>query len=303
MPKVYDCFPYDGEGVLDLRLRLLWDAVDWFVIGEAELTHVGKPKAIRFDERRYAWAMPKIRFLRIGPQVFERCANDWERENLQRIELKRGFADAADDDIVMVSDADEIPNPALIAGAANHPRDGIRAFEQLMFYFYGDYLCVSDPFWVGTKAVSGATARASSLQDIRTDPKRLGRRVTKVPDGGWHFSYLGGVETVLEKVERFVHTEMNVPEYKNREQMRQRIARGEDIFFRPLAYARVAGYERTHRAVKDWFEARRDLLSPQDAPFAGDIERVVARHRGLGRFWRKLRRSFRKRVGPRRARR
>ena len=299
MPKVYDCFPYDGERILDLRLRLLWDVVDWFVIGESELTHVGQPKTIRFDEKRHAWAMPKIRFLRMPPRVFAGCKDNWERENLQRIELKRGFADAADDDVVMVSDTDEIPNPALVAGAANHPRDGIRAFTQLMFYFYGDYLCTSDPFWVGTKAVSGAVARASSLQDIRTDPKRLQRRVVKVPDGGWHYSYLGGVDTVIEKVQRFVHTEVNLPEYRDRERIRQRIARGEDVFSRSLTYGRVTGYERGHKVLRDWFAAREDLLSPPGVPFAGEVSAVTARHRGPGRFWRKLRRSFQKRIGPR----
>lgn len=294
MPRVYDCFPYDGEEILDLRLRLLWDAVDWFVIGEAEITHAGRPKALRFDERRYAWAMPKIRYLHMGNPVFASCGDNWQRENLQRIRLIDGCADAAPDDVVMVSDVDEIPDPARVAGPGNRPGRGIRVFEQLLFYFYGDYLCTSAPIWKGTRAVSAATLAAATLQDIRTRDKETGLALTAVPDGGWHFSYLGGIDRIVEKIERTVHTEVNVPRFKNRAQIEARILAGEDIYFRGARYGRVSGYDLGHRAVKDWFEARPGFLSPPAVPLAGDAAEIARRHRGAGRVGRKVKRGARR---------
>ncbi|MGQ0677791.1 MAG: hypothetical protein ACT4N4_17135 [Rhodospirillales bacterium] len=291
MPRIFDCFPYDGEEILDLRLRLLWDVVDWFVIGEAELTHSGPPKALRFDARRHAWAMPKIRYLRMTAADFAQCAGNWQRENMQRIELKRGLGDAAPNDVVMVSDVDEIPNPARVAGAANHPGRGIRVFDQLLFYFYGDYLCTSAPIWKGTRAVAAATLARASLQEVRTRDKETGLPLVQVRDGGWHFSYLGGIDRIVEKIERTVHTEVNVPRFKDRAQIFERILGGEDIFFRGARYGRTTGYDLGHAAVRQWFESRAGFLSPPEVPYAGDAAAIAWRHRGAFRFLRKLRRG------------
>lgn len=292
MPKVYDCFPYDGEEILDLRLRLLWDVVDWFVIGEAELTHAGRPKALRFDRQRYAWAMPKIRYLPMDNAVFARCTGNWERENLQRIRLADGCADAAPGDVVMVSDVDEIPNPARVAGPGNHPGGGIRVFDQLLFYFYGDYLCTTAPVWKGTRAVSAAALANATLQDIRTRDKETGLARVAVGDGGWHFSYLGGIDRIIEKIERTVHTEVDVPRFKNRAQIEARIRAGEDIYFRGASYGRATGYELGYPAVKDWFEARPGYLSPREVPPVGDAARIARRHRGAFRVLRKIKRAW-----------
>jgi beta-1,4-mannosyl-glycoprotein beta-1,4-N-acetylglucosaminyltransferase len=294
MPRVFDCFPFDGEEVLDLRLRLLWDAVDWFVIGEARITHAGQPKALRFDPRRYAWAMPKIRYLAMDDAVFRGCAGNWERENMQRIRLKDGCADAAPDDVVMVSDVDEIPHPRRVAGAGNHPGGGIRVFEQLLFYFYGDYLCTSAPVWKGTRAVAASTLKQVTLQDIRTRDKETGLALVPVRGGGWHFSYLGGIDRIVEKIERTVHTEVNVPRFKDRAQIERRILAGEDIYFRGAQYGRVAGYDLGLEAVRQWFEARPGYLSPPGVPFAGDAAAIARRHRGVARVGRKLRRGARR---------
>ena len=294
MPKIYDCFSVDGEEVLDLRLRLLWDVVDWFVIGEAEITHAGQPKTLRFDKARYAWAMPKIRYLPMDNAVFAQCRDNWARENWQRIRLIDGCADAAPSDVVMVSDVDEIPDPGKVAGAANHPGAGIRVFEQLLFYFYGDYLCTTAPLWKGTRAATAATLKRFTLQDIRTGDKETGLSLSPAPWGGWHFSYLGGIDRIFEKIGRTVHTEVNVPRFTDRAQIVKRIAAGEDIFFRGARYGRVTGYDLGHRAVGDWFEARAGYLSPPEAPFAGDALAVAKRHRGLGRVGRKLGRGARR---------
>lgn len=292
MPSIYDCFPYDGEEVLDLRLRLLWDVVDWFVIGEAEITHAGQPKTLRFDKNRYAWAASKIRYLHMDNAVFAQCRDNWARENWQRIRLADGCADAAPGDVVMVSDVDEIPDPARVAGAENHPGAGIRVFDQLLFYFYGDYLCTSAPMWKGTRAIAAAALGKVSLQDIRTGDKETALALSPVRDGGWHFSYLGGIDRIVEKIGRTVHTEVNVPRFTDRAQIEARIRAGEDIYFRGAKYRRVTGYELGHKAVRDWFEARPGYLSPPEVPYAGDAAAVLRRHRGIGRIGRKIKRAW-----------
>jgi beta-1,4-mannosyl-glycoprotein beta-1,4-N-acetylglucosaminyltransferase len=181
-----------------------------------------------------------------------------------------------------------------VAGAGNHPGGGIRVFEQLLFYFYGDYLCTSAPVWKGTRAVAASTLKQVTLQDIRTRDKETGLALVPVRGGGWHFSYLGGIDRIVEKIERTVHTEVNVPRFKDRAQIERRILVGEDIYFRGAQYGRVAGYDLGLEAVRQWFEARPGYLSPPGVPFAGDAAAIARRHRGVARVGRKLRRGARR---------
>jgi hypothetical protein len=142
--SVYDCFTYDGEECLDLRLRVHWDRVDWFVIVESNITFTGQPKKYTFDTSKYAWAKSKIRYIQLDGADFSHCANAWDRETFQRDALKRGYSDARPGDTIIIADVDEILIPENIkqVGAGTYQK-----FELLMMYFYCDYLCISEPLW------------------------------------------------------------------------------------------------------------------------------------------------------------
>ncbi|MBP6313104.1 MAG: hypothetical protein KA408_12590, partial [Flavobacteriales bacterium] len=68
---------------------------------------------------------------------------------------------------------------------------------------------------------------------------KRGTKATHIPNGGWHFSYLGGVDRIIQKIESFAHAEYNEPKYKDRAALEKAIAAGEDIFGRDFQYASI----------------------------------------------------------------
>ena len=115
--KVYDCFTFYNEfELLELRLKSLWDVVDYFVIVEADKTHTNKPKPFYFLERQgdFKEFFPKIRHLPVKMNVPFKGTGDWSIENAQRNAIMYGLEDAAPDDLIFISDLDEIPAPDVL---------------------------------------------------------------------------------------------------------------------------------------------------------------------------------------------
>lgn len=113
--KIYDGFTFYNEfELLELRLMALWDAVDYFVIVEANRKHTGEPKDFNLLKRAddFKDFFPKIRYVAADlSQVPFKGTGDWAIENAQRNAIANGTGDAADDDLIMISDLDEIPAP------------------------------------------------------------------------------------------------------------------------------------------------------------------------------------------------
>lgn len=289
--KIYDCFTFDGEECLDLRLRAHWDRVDVFVIVEAALTFSGLAKTLTFDAERFSWAQSKIRYIALDAAEFDQCSTAWDRERLQRNALQRGYADAAANDLVIIADVDEIIRPACMTAAA--PGE-LRVFEQLMLYFYCDYLQVSEPFWCKALAVRGDMAMQYAPEDLRNDKAlRHTLHETLVNDAGWHFSYLGGMEIIERKLERFSHQNLNKPRYRNRQHNLSRLYAGKDIYRRARLWGRVNMVDDgfADPVVQDWFAQRPTLWSPLDIRFGGDLRQVLDASRRQGKWlrsWRKL---------------
>jgi beta-1,4-mannosyl-glycoprotein beta-1,4-N-acetylglucosaminyltransferase len=288
--KVYDCITFDGEDCLELRLRTQWERVDHFVIVEAEVTFAGTQKALQFDAERYDWARSKIRYIPLRAEAFAACKTAWDRERVQRNALRLGYEDAADDDVVIIADVDEIIRPEKI-GAVEPGR--VHVFELLMLYFYCDYLMVSEPFWRKAVAVTGAYALAHEAEDIRNDAAlRATVETVDVLDAGWHFSYLGGMDMIERKLERFSHQNLNKPRYKDRERNLARIYAGKDIYRRAKRWGRVHMGDFGNAVVAQWFAQRTDLFSPAAIRPVGNVDAVLAVRRESGRkpsAWEKLR--------------
>ena len=112
--KIYDCFTFYNEfELLELRLKSLWDVVDYFVIVEADRKHTNEPKPYYFWERQdeFKEFFPKIRHLPVEMTIDFKGVGDWSIENAQRDAIIYGLEDAAPDDLILISDLDEIPAP------------------------------------------------------------------------------------------------------------------------------------------------------------------------------------------------
>ena len=230
--KVYDCFPFFNElELLELRLETFYDIVDYFVIVEADKTHANKPKPFNFYEHKNAFKkfFPKIHYIMDTSVVEYKGAGDWSLENHQRNSIAKGLTEAEPDDLILISDVDEFPNPAMLKTLIESFSDATKFVDFIAFYdttpytknqlvpfhsgmrinnfldlspvvcqqifhsYYFDWVN-RDLKWDGT--VIGKFKHMTEPQAFRDARKILPRIV----EGGWHFSSMGGIEKFLEKV-------------------------------------------------------------------------------------------------------
>ena len=107
--KIYDCFSYwDEDLLLDLRLNILNKYVDYFVIVEGNKTWQNNFKKLRFNIENFKEFKNKIIYVPV--ENMPEGDNPWVRENFQRNCIERGLSTAAQNDLIIISDLDEIPN-------------------------------------------------------------------------------------------------------------------------------------------------------------------------------------------------
>lgn len=260
--KVYDCFLFFNEyDLLKLRLNELKDVVDKFVLVEANTTFTGQPKPYYFNEKKAEFAEYKDKIIHIMLDRVPQTGNPWDAEYYQRDALYRGLTNCSDDDIVMISDVDEIPNPEAVKNY--NPVNGISMFKQRMSFYY--FNCVSNASWWNAKIGTWREMKKDKPSAIR-----LNNALPEISDGGWHFTGLGGVSAIQNKLAAFSHRELNVEEVRNTEKLLQRIRLGMDIYNRPVIYGMYTKiddtFPKTVRENKGVYEAI-GYLSPYGLPF------------------------------------
>lgn len=196
---IYDCFTFWNEfDLLEIRLNELKDVVDEFIICESNVTHVGNPKPLSLTERISDYKDFNIKVL-----VFEGSRNpksSWENEMAQRNFLVSGLTNCLPDDVVIISDADEIPNPDALSVLPY--MEGVICLEMTLAYYYANNLHKGH-IWRHAKAV-----KFKSIERQFTKI-RLGPINGCLKTAGHHMSYLGGSESVKHKVRNFAHQELN----------------------------------------------------------------------------------------------
>lgn len=220
---IYDCFPFCHElDVLRIRLHELAEVVDRFVLVESPVTHSGRRKPLYYRDN-------SSRFADFGEKIVHIVVDDmpvgddsWRREAFQRNALDRALSECSDDDIVMISDADEIPRASCVR--EYRVDQGVMSFQQWLSYYW---LNCRDGWWFGSRIMPfGLFRRFSNATSVRH------HGCAAISDGGWHFSYLGGISSIRTKLESFAHTEFDLAQYKDYSYLEQVSATGADIFGR-----------------------------------------------------------------------
>ena len=221
---------FDEDLLLDIRLNSLDRFVEKFVITEATYTHNGNKKKLNFDINKFKKFKDKIVYLVVDDQpesILELAKNDSKerrgeklilngmaRDYFQRENLSRGIQGASDDDIILISDLDEIPDLSKINLSTINNK--IIIFEQKIFYyklnlFYEDYT------WLGTKAVKKKkfispqwlrNIKGKKYPKWRFDTlfsKKKYSNLLFVKNGGWHFTCLRTAEELEKKLLNFAH--------------------------------------------------------------------------------------------------
>lgn len=229
---IWDCFSFFNElELLELRLHTLDKVVDRFVLVESTKDYMNRPKPLIFQENKDRYAEFLDRIVHVAVEDAPDDPDPWSRENHQRMCINRGLVEAADDDVVLVSDLDEIPRPGMVQRYACLP--GVKLFRQDMHYYFFN-LRATQHEWCGSamclKKDMGSPQR---LRNIR-DAIRPG--FCRIQNGGWHFSFLGGVERIIHKIESFAHHEFNLDKFKDPEAIKERIRQGRDLFDREIVF-------------------------------------------------------------------
>ncbi|APC06789.1 hypothetical protein AOC10_09695 [Polynucleobacter asymbioticus] len=238
--KVFDCFPFFNEiDLLKIRLELLYEKVDAFIICESNVTYSGIKKGYNFLEHQNEFLpyLDKIKFLKFEPNIenldfrkinaFDPSHGPWTIETEQRNLLYSFLKDQEASDIAFICDADEVWNPTLADFLKANNECPPAARLQMSFHYY--YLnCVGvgpnntiwrHPFYANI----GFLKSNADLSQIR-----VFSQLPSIANAGWHFSYLGGAKKISEKISSYAHQEDNNEEINNLQHLERCVRLGID---------------------------------------------------------------------------
>ena len=229
--KIYDCFMYHNEDtILDLRLNILNQFVDFFVIVESRYNHKGEKKKLNFNINKFSNFKNKIRYLILNelPKNIEiindkdgegelsrkYILNGYKRDHFQRNHIIKGIEDGKPEDIILISDIDEIPDLKKVNFESLNNK--LILFNQKMCY-YKFNLYQKNFNWFGSRACKKKNLLSPQwLRDIKAKAYSFWRLdvlfsnkkymdIFLVKDGGWHFSYLNTPQLIDEKLRSYTH--------------------------------------------------------------------------------------------------
>ena len=228
--KIYDCVTFFNElELLEMRLLIMNEYVDYFVIVEANRTFRGTEKPFYFEQEkeRFNSYLHKIIYVKVEDMPIAIDKNDWSPDFFQRNCILRGLSQCNDNDLIIMSDVDEIPSPEVLKGLRKNKlplsfyfkeQKRKRRNNRYIKWFFkirilsafsqiGNYplVCQQDLYYYYLNCKSSGEWFGSIIckYKIFDNPQRIRDLRFKIPrirNGGWHFSYLGGLEKVVLKL-------------------------------------------------------------------------------------------------------
>ena len=226
--RFIDCFMYfDEDMILDIRLNILDKYVSNFIICEANFNHNGTNRKLKFDINKFSKFKEKIIYIPLEeqPKNLRKILNSDNqsiknskildnallRENFQRNFLKNKIKNFHDDDLIIISDVDEIPNLENFTYKAK-----ITFFEQKMFYYKLNLLHKNFK-WYGSKITKKKHLKNPQwLRNIKSRKYPFWRidilfsmkkynNINFIKNGGWHFTNIKSAEKIDYKMKNFLH--------------------------------------------------------------------------------------------------
>jgi beta-1,4-mannosyl-glycoprotein beta-1,4-N-acetylglucosaminyltransferase len=260
--KVTDSFIFFNElDILEIRLNTLDPIVDKFILVESTVSHSGKQKPLFYQENKNKFEKFNHKIVHCivedTPNSFEEAQKrlmspkdeleknilmhclttsnvpygecQWLREFYQHESVRRGMlmAELQDDDICFVSDVDEIWNPSL-----KYITDDFGVYKLRQHVHMAFLNLRSSEDWLGTYYTKYRNIKNASANHFDTVART---KHNIVENGGWHFTYQGGLEKIKTKLENFGHQEYNNDQVKNL--IQDRLDRGMDVLGRPFSCA------------------------------------------------------------------
>ncbi len=243
---IYDCFQYFNEDhILDLRFNILNDRVDYFVISESTKTHQGKEKKLNFDPNNFKKFKEKIIYLVADYEKNVNFVNHKGGESIieqhQRNFLGEGIKKADDNDLIILSDSDEIPDLNKLPQIDD--RKKFIAFSQNMYMYKLNLQNLEESNWIGSRLTKkkniNIMQKLRNLKFKKYPFWRLDKKSTQIIKGGWHFSFLQTPEDIAKKITSYSHGEFNLDENIDIKNIESKIKSNTDIFGRNINLKKV----------------------------------------------------------------
>ena len=264
--KIYDCCIYFDENLmLDMRFNILNEHVDKFVVVEATRDHSGNAKKLNFDINNFQKFKEKIIYHVVEdiPQEVKNYKKGWSpnfyRENFHRDSISRAIENCDPEDLILISDADEIPNFDVINSSK------IKKFALLrQKNFYYKINLQSENEWLGTGVCF--KKHLKSPQWLRNKRflrrgflRRLFFKTQIINNGGWHFSFLKTPEDIIKKMNAYGHGELA---FKADKQKIEDSIKSKEFFINPKVKLKRVPIDKTYpkyinnnlSIFKNWIE-------------------------------------------------
>ena len=275
--NIYDCFTFYNElDLLELRLQELYNHVDHFVLVEGSTTFTDLPKPFYFEENKQRFSPFLDKIIHIKVEDMPHSDDAWVNDVFQRNAINRGIVDADDNDIIIVSDLDEIVRPETVDDMRADVETQIWGLRMPLFNFKFNYmLTTADKYSVWGMAgrrhlMIPADAFRQQRFQLNNFPYEYNADGVRIMEhAGWQFTYLGDTDFARNKIKSFAHTETNTPEIVGQLDVERSIENGDGIYphpgYRFTPVSLDAYFPRTIRDNKELYASRIILGAEQSA--------------------------------------
>lgn len=244
--KIFDCITFFRENfITNIRFEILKNCVDYFIICESIYDHRGKKKKLNFKllnknlKNKVIYTVKKDKFLESNTL--------WQNQAAQREYLKRFVFNYSDnDDLIMFSDPDEIPNPNVLKNFKLNKKYGI--FMQKSFCYKFNLFNSHESPWEGTRVCLKKNLKSIDFMRQKVLKKNLKysffrldkeRSIQIIDNGGWHFNNLMPAAEIAKKLKTFAHSEFRDKKFSSIKVIKKKIENKEDLFERDHFYAKI----------------------------------------------------------------
>ena len=243
--KIIDSFIFYNElELLYYRLSILDEHVDKFILVESTHTFTGYKKPLFYLENRNKFDKFNNKILHViindipykQPNINYNLNHQWENEYHQRNCIKRGIDSLIsqnflnNEDIILTSDVDEIPNPNILINAKNNTLEfnniTLNRLALDMYYYNLYYRIGEGSNWHGIKLFTFKAYKNINLTFQQMRVWEHSNNVPVVSNGGWHLSYFGDIDFIIKKIGSYSHQEYNNDNYIDKNQLVEKIKNG-----------------------------------------------------------------------------
>lgn len=234
--KIIDAFIMNNElDILEIRLEEMSPAVDWFVLVEGNRDFKGDPKPMEYELHKDGFAKFHDKIIHVKVEDYPDNVDAWAREAWTRNATLRGITQIPglnDMDLVIISDADEIIRCSVLKNLQEIEETlQVCKFNQSFRYYRFNCRAIHDG-WAAPIAVRAKYFTDPQNTRHNNNPEIPWDHCFTIPNAGWHFSYMGGVDAIIRKIEQNAHQELNTSEWKDRGHIEAMLKMGRDLYKR-----------------------------------------------------------------------